>query len=199
MKSSNHSQKIIKAPKSIYQYSLEAALMAALLILVPLTAMMFTNEITWSLVDFIVAWLLFFGAGFSYRLIARKSINLTYKAATSIAVGTTLLLIWINLAVGFIGNENNPANLMYAVVIAVGLISALLVRFHPLRMARALFNTALAQAIVVMIVFITDLHYSTDSSVLEILVFNGVFIALWIGSGLLFWYASRQLQLKKNI
>ena len=33
------------------------------------------------------------------------------------------LLIWINLAVGIIGSEDNPANLMYGAVLLLGLVA----------------------------------------------------------------------------
>lgn len=42
-----------------------------------------------------------------------------------------LLLVWLNLAMGLIGNEDNPTKLMYVGVVAVGLIAVFLIR--PLR------------------------------------------------------------------
>jgi hypothetical protein len=39
-----------------------------------------------------------------------------------LAVGTALFLVWSNLAVGLIGSENNPANMMYLGVLAVFLL-----------------------------------------------------------------------------
>ena len=55
------------------------------------------------------------------------------------------MLVWINLAVGIIGSEDNPANLMYGGVLAVGVAGAVAARFRPGGMARALAATALAQ------------------------------------------------------
>jgi hypothetical protein len=51
----------------------------------------------------------------------------------------------MNLAVGVIGTEDDPANLMYVGVLAVGIIGAIIARFRPHGMARTLFATALAQ------------------------------------------------------
>jgi type IV secretory pathway TrbD component len=56
---------------------------------------------------------------------------------------------------------------------------------RPRRMARALFATALAQALVAVIAMIAWKQY------LELSILNGFFIALWIGSALLFRKAAR--------
>jgi hypothetical protein len=54
----------------------------------------------------------------------------------------------MNLAVGIIGSEDNPANLMYGGVLAVGIIGAIIARFEPHGMARALVATTLATSAV---------------------------------------------------
>jgi hypothetical protein len=84
----------------------------------------------------------------TYELAARMTGNSAYRAAVGVAVAAAFILVWMNLAVGIIGTEDNPANLMYGGVLAVGIIGALIARFQPDGMARALFATALAQALV---------------------------------------------------
>ena len=69
-------------------------------------------------------------------------------------MGTALLLVWINLAVGIIGSEDNPVNLLYFWVLFIGIIGATIARLRPQGMARALFVTAFAQALVPVIVLI---------------------------------------------
>ena len=59
-------------------------------------------------------------------------------------------------------------------------------------MARALFATALAQALVTAIALFAGQHRATETSVAEILSLNWMFIALFVGSALLFRYAARQ-------
>ena len=108
---------------------LRVALVTGLLLLVPLVAMQFTDEVRWNLADFVVAGALLFGAGATYQLLAARTDNLAYRAAVGVAVGATLMLVWANLAVGLIGSEDNPANLMYLGVLAVGIIGALVARF----------------------------------------------------------------------
>jgi hypothetical protein len=92
----------------------------------------------------------------------------------------------MNLAVGLIGSEDNPANLMYFGVLAALIIGAFIARLEPHGMARALFATALAQALVAVIALIAGEHQSSVSSASEILGVNGLFVALFAGSAMLF-------------
>jgi len=160
---------------------LRVALVTGLLLLVPLVAMQFTDEVRWNLADFVVAGALLFGAGATYHLLAARTDNLAYRAAVGVAVGATLMLVWANLAVGLIGSEDNPANLMYLGVLAVGIIGALVARFHARGMARALSAMALAQALVALVAL-----GLRSSGPLEIVAVNGLFVALFAGSAYLF-------------
>ena len=132
--------------------------------------------------DFVVAGALLFGTGLAYELVARKAGSIAYRAAVGVALAAALLLVWMNLAVGIIGSEDNPANLMYIGVLAVVIIGALIAHFRPQGMARALFATALAQALVAVIALIAE----KDLAVFQLLMVNGFFVALWVGSALLF-------------
>ena len=161
-------------------------LAAAFILLLPLLAMQITDEVVWDLADFAVAGALLVGTGLMYELAARKAGNIAYRAAVGIALAAALLLVWMNLAVGIIGSEDNPANLMYVGVLAVGIIGAIIARFQPHGMARALFATALAHALVPVIALIIWKPPLT-SVVLGVNVF---FVGLWVGSALLFRSAS---------
>lgn len=163
---------------------------AAIILLLPLLAMLITDEVVWGPVDFAVAGALIVGTGSMYELAARKAGDMTYRAAAGVALATALVLVWANLAVGIIGSEDNPGNLMYVGVLAVGIIGALIARFQPHGMARVLFATAIAQALVAAIALMAGMHQDPGSSVSEILNVNGFFVALWVGSALLFLRAS---------
>lgn len=175
-----------------YRFAIGAALAAALILLIPLISMLFTDEVDWNLFDFAAAWLLLFGAAISYKLIAVKMENIVSRIAAGTAEVTALFLVWVNLAVGLIGSEDNPANLMYIGVLAVGVTGALIVNFKPLGMAWTLFGMALAQMLIAVVALIAGMHLSLGSSVLEILGVNVFFAVLWIGSALLFRYAARR-------
>jgi hypothetical protein len=167
------------------------AIATALTLLVPLAAMQFTDEVQWTPFDFVVAGILLFGSGMSYVWVSSKGNNSAYRAAVGVAVTSALFLVWVNLAVGLIGSENNPANLMYFGVLAVGAVGALIARFRPLGMARALFAIAAALVLVAVVALIGGLGHP-ESGAAEILGVNALFIALFAASALLFRRAARQ-------
>jgi hypothetical protein len=121
-----------------------------------------------------------------------KTGNTSYKAAVGLAIATPLLLVWVIGAVGVLGVDGDPADLMYIGVVAVGIIGAIIARFQPHGMARALFATALAQALVAVIALFLGMHQAPYSSVGEILGLNGFFVALFLGSAWLFRNAARE-------
>ncbi len=158
---------------------------ATLILLLPLLAMQFTDEVSWSLADFVFAGALLFGAALTYELVTRMADNIAYRAAVGVALAAALILVWLSLGVGIIGRDGDPANLMYFGVLAVGIIGALIARFRPRGMARALFATSLAQTSVAVIALIAGLGYPW-SGPLEISLLNGFFVALFVGSAWLF-------------
>jgi hypothetical protein len=163
---------------------------AALLLLLPLFAMQVTDQVVWDVADFAFFGALLVGAGVTYELAARKTGNTAYRAAVGVALAAAFILVWMNLAVGVIGTERDDANLMYGGVLAVGIIGAIIARFQPDGMARALFATALAQALVAVIALLAGLG-SPWSGPGEILILNGFFVALFVGSAWLFRKAAR--------
>lgn len=162
------------------------AVVTALLLLVPLVAMQFTDEVVWTAADFVVAGVLLFGAGRVYQLMARHAGNVAYRLAVGVAVGTALMLVWLVGAVGVIGDEGDRADLMYGGVLAVGIVGAAIARFRPEGMARTLLGVAVAQTLVTGIALIAGKHEASISSLPELLGLNGFFIALFLGSAWLF-------------
>jgi hypothetical protein len=164
---------------------------AAVLLLLPLVAMQFTDDVDWDETDFIVMGALLFGACGAFELAARMTGNTAYRAAVGVAVVGAFLLIWINLAVGIIGSEDNPANLMYFGLLALGLAGAVIARFRPAGMARALAAMALAQVLIAVITLAAGLGSDGANWPRVILVLNGFFAALWLASAGLFRKAAR--------
>src|SRR5688572_28735226 len=77
---------------------------AALLLLLPLMAMQFTDEVNWDETDFIVFGAMLAVACGTLESAARMTGNTAHRAAVGVAVVAAFLLIWINLAVGIIGS-----------------------------------------------------------------------------------------------
>ena len=92
------------------------------LLLLPAVAMQFTDEVDWNAFDFIFATVMFGSVGLVVELTVRSSRSIAFRAAVALALAAAFLIIWINGAVGIIGDEDNPANLMFGAVLAVALL-----------------------------------------------------------------------------
>jgi hypothetical protein len=159
---------------------------AALVLLAPLVAMQLTDEVNWTVSDFVFACALMFGALGTYELAVRKTGNTAYRAAAGVALAATVLLLWANGAVGI---TDSAADAMYVGVPAVGIIGALVARFQARGMARAMFFAALAQALIGAVALIAGMVPAYNSA-FEILAITGFFAALFVGAGLLFRQAA---------
>ena len=114
-----------------------------------------------------------------------STVNTMYKVAVGVALAAALILVWLSLGVGIIGRDGDPANRMYFGVLVVGIIGALIARFRPGGNTRALVATAVAQTLVALIALIGGLGRPW-SGPLELLLLNGFFVALFLGSAWLF-------------
>ena len=168
------------------------AAIVVLILLVPLIVMQFTEEVNWDLFDFVLMGVVLFSVGLVYELIARRSEKTVYRVAFSVGLAGAFLLFWVNGAVGIIGNEGQPANLLYGAVFAVGFIGSLMARFKPRGMARTLSAAALAQMSVPVIALISWPPPATSwaPSVFGVFVLSAFFAMLFVGSALLFRRAS---------
>lgn len=79
------------------------ALITLVILLIPFIAMQFTNEVQWTIADFIIAGGLLFFAGLAIETVTRRIKNKTYKLVLLVAIFSILILIWIELAVGIFG------------------------------------------------------------------------------------------------
>ncbi len=78
-------------------------IVVTLLLLIPLIAMQFTDEVNWALFDFIIAGALLLGTGLIGDLVIRKVNKIEHRVVLCLAILAALLLIWAELAVGIIG------------------------------------------------------------------------------------------------
>ena len=74
------------------------------MLLIPLIAMQFTDEVNWTLTDFVVAGVLLFGIGLLISVTLTKLRDSKYKGVILFAIIILFLLIWAELAVGIFGS-----------------------------------------------------------------------------------------------
>lgn len=183
----------MSANKSFVKLLVGPAIVTAVLLLIPLIGMQYSSDVNWSPIDFIVAGILLFGTGSVYQLITSKGSNIAYKIAAAIACASGLFLIWANLAVGIVGSEDNPVNLVYFGMILIGLIVAVAVNFRANSMPYIMFGLAGVQALTAIIVLINAGMNDAEFTFKEVVVFIGIhgfFIVQFVVSGLLFHHAA---------
>jgi hypothetical protein len=112
---------------------------------------------------------------------ARRGASLAYRAGAAAAIFTAFFLVWANIAVGVIGDERNPANLMYVGVLLVAIVGAIAVRFRAQGMARVMVAAAVAQAVVGAIAIFGRL----DVPVM-MLAITAMYVVLWMVASVLF-------------
>lgn len=165
---------------------------AAALLLLPLIAMQFTTEVNWTASDFAFAAIVFGMVGGTFEFAVRKSEKRAYRAGAAVALAAAFLTVWINAAVGVIGSEDNPANLMFFAVLAIAVGGAIWSRFAPSGMARAMTITAAAQAIVGAITLVRRLGENEPPGIIGVEMIIGVFTLMWLLSAWLFRKAASQ-------
>src|SRR5215475_11258258 len=119
---------------------LRVALVALGLLMVPLVASRLVDGWNWRPASFVFVYVLFFGTGLAYALIARRMGAWAYKAGVGLALVAGFALGWSNMV--HVADSENPANLVYYSVLAVGTIGAWLARLEARGLARTLFAMA---------------------------------------------------------
>lgn len=164
------------------------ALFPLAVLLIPLVAMQFTNEVKWTASDFAVMWVVLSLPTFLFRFLVKRPQPWTYKLGAAVAVVTGFMITWVNLAVQIIGDDN-PAFVLYFLALLIGLIGVGISRLQPAGLAKAAFGTAAALFLVPIIaVFFWPSDFSPG--VLPVFFGNTVLVMAFVVSGLLFNHAA---------
>lgn len=164
---------------------------ALCLLLFPLAAMQFTDEVSWTSSDFVFAAVLIGGTGLAFELAVRKSNDFGYRLGFAVVLGASFLLVWINAAVGIIGAASNDANFLYGFVILIGAGMGAVGGLRPRAMAGAAGAAALVQALVTIIAIVAGLGQPANSA-LELLAINAFFVGAWVLGAVLFLLSARR-------
>lgn len=163
---------------------LRVALGALAALMVPLVASRLVPGWNWPAGSFVFVYVLFFGTGMAYALIARKMGAWSYKAGVGVALVAGFALGWSNMV--HVADSENPALLVYYGVLVVGLIGAWLARLEARGLARTLFVMA---AILALIALMLPSGAPPDFAQRQA-IGHGVLVVLFTASGLLFRRAS---------
>ena len=160
--------------------------LAAMLLLLPLAAMQFNAEVSWDGKDFIFAGLLIGTVGIAFEVTVRLARSWGYRAGVAAALAAAFMIVWANGAVGMIGDEDNPYNLLFLGVILLAVAGAVVARFRATGMAIAMAVAAVAHLGVGLGGVSTDLRGA---------VLSAGFAGLWLISAAFFWRAARDREI----
>lgn len=149
----------------------------ALLLILPAVAMRYSDEVNWTASDFLFAAAMFGTVGLGIEGVLRISRNTAYRLGAALGILACFLLVWVNAAVGMIGSEDNPYNLLFLSVIPLALIGAAAARLRAPGMVWAMSAAGLAQLAIACAGMTSDLRGGFLAAVLA---------GLWALSALLF-------------
>lgn len=167
--------------------TLRVSLAALGLLVVPLVASRIVEGWNWGVGGFVFTYVLFFLTGMAYALIARTMNAWAYKAAVAISLVSGFVLGWSTMV--HTSETENPVNLVYFGVLAVGAIGATLARLKARGMARALFAMVAALAVAGFIAQVLTTN-TPAGPVWNIGVAHGGLAAVFATAGFLFRRAS---------
>lgn len=140
----------------------------------------------WTPADYLLVGMMLGGAGLAMELIVRVSRDWTYRFAAALGIAAAVLLFFVNGAVGFLGDEDNPYNLVFFGVIAVGAFGAVLAGFHPAGMAWAMYAAGAAQLLIGLVAIPLGWASPGFAGVYEVVMGTTMFTILWLVSATLF-------------
>ena len=181
----------MKQPRTAIRLLARPTLAAAVLLMVPLVAMQFTDEVVWTLSDFVIMGVALVGTGALLELALMKRDDLLYRLAAGVGLAAAFLLFWVNAAVGIIGAATNDANFMYLGVLAVAGAGAFVARLRPRAMSRAMVATAVALVLVGALAVAAGLGAGAPAWELKVVFLTGFFAVPFLGSAWLFRLAAR--------
>lgn len=140
----------------------------------------------WTASDFILAAVIFGVVGGTFELAVRASGSWAYRAGAAVALLAAFLTVWINLAVGIIGSENNPMNLMFFAVIAAAIVGAIVAKFEAPGMVRAMTVAAVLQGLIGLGVLVAGWGSSEPPGTIGLFVLIEFFAVAWLFSAFCF-------------
>lgn len=158
---------------------------AVALLVAHLIAMQFTDEVVWTPLDFAFAAILLLVLGTGLELAMRVGAG-PKRFGIAIAALAAFVTVWANAAVGFIGNENEPVNTGFNLLVLAGVVSGIAARFRARWMRWIVAGIALGQPALGLVALWMMPGHAVEWGILV------VFAAIWGASALCFHAACHQ-------
>jgi hypothetical protein len=115
-----------------------------------------------------------------------------YRIGAALALAAGLLQVWINLAVGIVGSEDNPQNQGFFMIVAAAAACAFTARLSAEGMARAMLAIACLQALLGAAIATAPITARVEpGGPAGVLALSAAFAALWLASAGAFHRSAR--------
>jgi hypothetical protein len=122
-----------------------------------------------------------------------KRRRIPYRIGAGLALAVAFVQVWINLAVGIVGEPDNPVNQGFYGVVAAAAACAFTAGLRAEGMARAMLGAAGVQSALALAVATAPSTARIEpTGAAGVLVLSAVFIAGWLASAALFRRSARQ-------
>lgn len=145
----------------------------------------------WTTSDFVFAGVMLAILALAGWFLLKGPQSLAYRFGVAIAVVASIMVVWITGAVGIIGGEGEPANLLYLAAVALGLIGAAFARFRSGGMVWAWSATAFGIAAIGAVAVVSGWGVDGPIWPFDILGASGVLAAMFAVAALLFHHSAR--------
>lgn len=164
---------------------------AATFLAIPAVAMLFNDEVRWTLSDFLVAGTILGGLALMFEALIRRG-GTAYRAAAALTLGACLLLVWVNLAVGIVGEGDHPANFLFMAVVLIAGAGAAGAGLAAAGMARTMLLAGIVQALILPVVLTGSAGaQEAPNWPLAVSVLTALLTATWLSAAWLFRQAAR--------
>lgn len=161
------------------------AVVTLMLLAIPLVAMQYTNEVQWDPPDFLIMGVLLLATGLGLEWAIRHKGSLALRTAWALALLSTFLVTWVNMATGLLGGESNPVNMLLLTVPLLGIAGAALARLQPRGMAFTMLAMAALHLVLTTISFSLGWRPLRQGPI-DIWGPNGFFILVFLSAAVLF-------------
>lgn len=122
--------------------------------------------------------------------------RIAYRIGIAVALTVSFLQVWLNLAVGIVGTNDDPINQGFFGVVVTAAACAFVARFRPDAMARAMLAVACVQALLAAAVATAPSTSNDPMGAVGVLMLSGFFVVLWLVSAALFRRSAQSLGMK---
>lgn len=176
---SNQSNGFSLYPKSIYGAIGVSAIVTSLLLSVPAIAMRLGDLVQWSVLDFVFAGGSIFTAQLALFGFIRKSKRREVRRASVLSVLGVVLLLWVNGAVGLIGNESNDFNALFLLIPLFLFVGFVVNRGALSKMWKLLLTVAIYHAALTLVGLILYQQDYPDHPITGTVIGNIGFVCIW--------------------